>query len=110
MPPQVLGFVSSEFHALTGERLRAELDRLRSRAQGALAERPTLEETINALVAPAVFEDAAVQIRAMAGHFERVLVLGALALSAALAGMLRLAWKRPESAGATEAKGAGARG
>jgi hypothetical protein len=100
LPPQVLGFVSSEFQALTGERasrLRAELDRLRSRAQGALADRPTLEESINALVAPAVFQDAARQISATAGHFVRVLVLGALALSAALAGMLRLLWKRPAS-------------
>ncbi len=113
MPPQVLSFVSSEFHALTGERasrLRAELDRLRTRAQGALAERPTLEETIKTLVAPSVFEDAAGQIRAMAGHFVRLLVLGALALSAALAGMLRLLWKRPASAATGAPTGEGARG
>jgi hypothetical protein len=112
MPPQVLGFVSSEFQALTGERLRAELDRLRSRAQGVLAQRPTLEETIDTLVAPAMFQDAARQIRATAGYFERVLVLGALALSAALAGLLRLLWKRPapEAPPASAPPGGGARG
>jgi hypothetical protein len=113
LPPQVLTFVGSEFHALTGERasrLRAELDRLRGRAQGALADRPTLEETINALVAPAVFQDAAGQIRATAGHFVRLLVLGALALSAALAGLLRLSWKRAAPATAGTAKGEEAHG
>jgi hypothetical protein len=100
MSPQVLTFVRAEFAAVTGDGaswLRPALERLRSRAQGALADRPTLEEAIDAMVAPAVFQDAAKTIRATAGHFIRLLVLGALALSAALAGMLRLLWKRPQA-------------
>jgi hypothetical protein len=110
LPPQVLSFVSSEFQALTGERasrLRAELERLRTRAQGVIAERPTLEETIRTLVAPSVFEDAARQIRATAARFVRLLVLGAVGFSALLAGMLRLLWKRTAAVPST---GEGARG
>jgi hypothetical protein len=45
------------------------------------------------MVAPPVFQDAAVTIRAMAAHALRLLVLGALGLSVLLAGLLRLLWK-----------------
>jgi hypothetical protein len=103
VPPQVLSFVREEFRAVTGDRmvwLRSAVDRLRSRAQGAAADRPTLQETIEAMVAPSVFQDAATAIRATAGHYIRMIVLGVLGLSALLAGVLRLLWKAPAAAAA----------
>jgi hypothetical protein len=119
VPPQVMSFVRQEYQSLTGgDRaawLRAEVDRLRSRAQGAAANRPTLQETIEALVAPSVFRDASAAIRARAGRFVRLLVLAALGLSAALGGLLWLAWRRPAvaqaaAAGKREAAGGAAHG
>ena len=76
-------------------------------AQGAAADRPTLEETIDAMVAPSVFEDAATTVRAAGARIVRGLVLGALGLSAMLAGLLRLIWKPAVRAGMP---GEGARG
>jgi hypothetical protein len=98
VPPQVMSFVRDEFRSLTGgERaawLRSTIDELRSRAKGTAANRPTLQETIEAMVAPGVFQDAAASIRARAGHFIRLIAFGALGLSALLAILLRLAWRR----------------
>jgi hypothetical protein len=104
VPPQVLAFVRAEFHAWTSEHgagLRSVIERLRARAQGAAAERPTLQETIEAMVAPSVFEDAARAIRARVGHYARLLVFVSLGISAALAGALAFVWRRlraPEAA------------
>jgi hypothetical protein len=108
MPPQVLAFVRAELHALTGDHgawLRPAIERLRKRAQGAAADRPTLEETIDAMVAPSVFQDTASTVRAAGARLVRALVLGALGLAAMLAGLLRLIWK-PAARASTPGEGA----
>lgn len=97
VPPAVMAFVREELHSWAiahGAWLRPAIERLRARAQGAAGERPTLQETIEALVAPSVFQDAAETIRARAGHYARLAVFSALGLSALLAGALWLVWKR----------------
>src|SRR5262249_4665561 len=69
-PRQVIDFVRDELHRLVGSHgawVLPELERLRARAKGASGERPTLQETIEAMVAPSVFHDAATTIRARAG-------------------------------------------
>jgi hypothetical protein len=108
VPPAVLAFVREEFHAWTVENgtwLRPAIERLRARAQGNAADRPTLQETIEAMVAPSVFQDAAGTIRATAGHYARTAVLSALGLSALLAGVLWAVWKRLAGAKAEAAGG-----
>jgi hypothetical protein len=103
VPPAVMAFVREEFHSWTvahGAWLRPAIERLRARAQGPAGERPTLQETIEALVAPSVFEDAAATIRARAGHYAQLAVFAALGLSALLAGALWLVWKRHATTGA----------
>jgi hypothetical protein len=108
VPPQVLIFLRDEVHTVAHDRvgwLLPAVERLRARAQGTAANWPTLQETIDAMVAPAVFQDAATAIRAKAGHFIRLIVIGALLSSALLAGALRLLWKRPAvAAPASQAK------
>jgi hypothetical protein len=97
VPPQALAFVREELHRLIGSHgawLLPELERLRARAKGAAGDRPTLQETIEAMVAPSVFHDAAATIRARVGHYVRLLAVLALALSGLLAGALGLAWRR----------------
>jgi hypothetical protein len=97
VPPQALALVREELHRLIGSHgawLVPELERLRARAQGTAANRPTLQETIEALVAPSVFHDAAMTIRAKVGRYVRLLALGALGLSAVLAGAVWLAWRK----------------
>jgi hypothetical protein len=97
VPPQVLAFVRAGFHDWTVEHgawLRPAVERLRARAQGSAANRPTLQETIEAMVAPSVFQDASTAIRARAGHYARLLVFTSFGLSALLAGLLWWAWKR----------------
>jgi hypothetical protein len=108
VPPQVMDVVREELHRLIGSHgawLLPELERLRARAQGASANRPTLQETIEAMVAPPVFHDAATAIRAKAGRYVRLLALGALGLAALLAVALALAWRRlrPRAAAAPAA-------
>jgi hypothetical protein len=97
VPPQALALAREELHRLIGSHgawVVPELERLRSRAQGAAANRPTLQETIEAMVAPSVFHDAAMTIRSKVGRYVRLLALGALGLSALLAGAVWLAWRK----------------
>jgi hypothetical protein len=97
VPPQALVFVREELHRLIGSHgawLLPELERLRARAKGAAGDRPTLQETIEAMVAPSVFHDAASTIRARVGRYVRLVALSALGLSGLLAGALWLAWRR----------------
>lgn len=97
VPPEAMALVRDELHRLVGSHgawLLPELERLRARAKGASGDRPTLQETIEAMVAPSVFHDAATTIRARAGRYVRLLALGALGLAALLAAALGLAWRR----------------
>jgi len=110
VPPEVLSgvlsFVRDELHTVAhhhGGWLLPAVERLRARAQGAAASWPTVQETIDAMVAPSVFEAASGAIRAKAGHFVRLLVFGALLLSALLAGALRLTWRRTAASPTTTA-------
>jgi hypothetical protein len=105
VPPQVILYLREEFETLSaGRRHRAWLapvvDRLRARARGAAGEWPTMQETIEAMVAPSVFQGAATSIRARAWRYVWRMVLGALLLSGVLAGVLRLLWRRSPAAGA----------
>jgi len=97
LPPQAIDLVRDELRHLVGSHgawVLPELERLRARAKGASGERPTLQETIEAMVAPSVFHDAATTIRGRAGRYVRFLALGALGLAALLAATLALAWRR----------------
>ena len=80
------------------EWLTPTLERLRARARGATADWPTLQETIESLVAPSAFQGAAGSIRTRAWHYIWRMVVRALLLSAALAGGLRLLWRLPAPA------------
>jgi hypothetical protein len=105
VPPQVILYLREEFETLSaGRRHRAWLapvvDKLRARARGAAGEWPTMQETIEAMVAPSVFQGAATSIRARAWRYVWRMVLGALLLSGLLAGALRLLWRFPSAAGA----------
>lgn len=98
MPAQLASVLRHEFRALTnhhGEWLHPAVERLRSRAQGSAGNWPTVQEAIEAMVAPAVFHDAGTAVRAATRRDARMIALGALALSALLAAGLRLAWRRP---------------
>jgi hypothetical protein len=98
MPPQLTAVLRHEFRALTshhGEWLQPAVQRLRARAKEAGTTGPTVQEAIESMVAPQVFHDAATTIRSKARRDARVIGLLALVLSAALAGGLRLAWRRP---------------
>ena len=105
MPPQLAAVLRHEFKALTshhGEWLHPAVERLRARAKEAGTSGPTVQEAIEAMVAPQVFHDAATTIRSKARRDARLVGLLALALAALLAGGLRLAWRRrPLGAGAT---------
>jgi hypothetical protein len=101
MPPQLAPLLQREFRALTShhsEWLRPAVEKLRARAQGTAGDWPTVEEAIEATVAPAVFHDAGTAIRATTRRDALLLGLGALAVSALLAVGLRLAWRRPLAA------------
>ena len=98
MPAQLAQVLRHEFRAVTehhGEWLRPVTERLRDRAQVAAGTGPTVQEAIEATVAPAVFHDISASIRATTRRDARMLALFALLLSALLAGLLRLAWKQP---------------
>jgi hypothetical protein len=97
MPPQLAAVLRHEFKALTshhGEWLHPAVERLRARAKEAGTSGPTVQEAIEAMVAPQVFHDAATTIRSKARRDARLVGLLALALAALLAGGLRLAWRR----------------
>jgi hypothetical protein len=101
MPPQLSAVLRHEFHALTsrhGQWLHPAVERLRARAQGTAGGWPTVEEAIEAMVAPSVFQDAASAIRSTTRRDARNIALGALLISALLAGGLRLAWRLPAAA------------
>jgi hypothetical protein len=103
MPPQLSAVLRHEFHALTsrhGQWLHPAVERLRARAQGTAGGWPTVEEAIEAMVAPAVFNDAASAIRSTTRRDARNIALGVLLISALLGGGLRLAWRRPAAAAA----------
>jgi len=98
MPPTPAAVLRHEFRALTnhhGEWLQPAVERLRARAKEAGTTGPTVQEAIEALVAPPVFHDAANTIRSKTRRDARLVGLLALALSALLAGGLRVAWRRP---------------
>lgn len=93
MPPLLAGVLRQQFHALVARHddwLHPVVEHLRAQAGGG----PTVQEAIEALVAPPVFQRASASIRAAAGRDARVLALGALGLAAMLAGLLVLAWRR----------------
>src|SRR5262249_52425160 len=84
MPPQLAAVLRHEFHALTahhGEWLHPAVERLRARAKGSAAGWPTVQEAIEAMVAPAVFQDAAGAIRATTRHDARLIALLTLIVS-----------------------------
>jgi uncharacterized membrane protein len=98
MPPQLAGVVRQQFHALVTRHddwLHPVVQHLRERAAGNASGWPTVQEAIEAMVAPAVFQEASATIRATAGRDARKIALFALGLAAALAGALALAWRRP---------------
>jgi hypothetical protein len=97
MPPQLAPVLRHEFRALTGhhgEWLRPAVEHLRSRAQGPAGTQPTVQEAIEAMVAPAVFQDAANRVRSTTRRDARTIALLALLLSGLLAGGVRLAWRK----------------
>jgi len=101
MPPQLAAVLRHEFRALTshhGEWLHPAVERLRDRARAAGTTGPTVQEAIEAMVAPQVFHDAATTIRSKTRRDARLIGLLSLALAALLAGGLRLAWRRPPAA------------
>jgi len=101
MPPQLAAVLRHEFRALTshhGEWLQPAVERLKARARAAGTTGPTVQEAIEALVAPQVFHDAATSIRSKARKDARIVGLCALLLAALLAGGLRLAWRKPAPA------------
>ena len=87
MPPQLAAVLRHEFKALTshhGEWLHPAVERLRARAKEAGAGGPTVQEAIEAMVAPQVFHDAATTIRSKARRDARLVGLaGARARGAA---------------------------
>lgn len=94
MPPLLAGVLRQQFHALISRHddwLHPVVEHLRARAGGG----PTVQEAIEAMVAPSVFQQASASIRGTAGRDARFLALAALGLAAALAGLLALAWRRP---------------
>jgi hypothetical protein len=98
MPPSLAPVLRHEFHALTshhGEWLRPAGERRRRRAQGTTGGgQPTVQEAIEAMVAPSVFQDAANAVRATTRRDARTIALIALLISGLFAGGLRLAWRR----------------
>ena len=101
MPPQLAAVLRHEFRALTshhGEWLQPAVDRLKARARAAGTTGPTVQEAIEAMVAPEVFHDAATTIRSKTRGDARLIGLIALLLAGSLAGGLRLAWRKPAPA------------
>lgn len=99
IPPQLSPLLRHQFQALTthhGEWLRPAVERLRTRTQAAGG--PTVQEAIESLVSPAVFQDAANAIRSTTRRDARNIVLFVIVLTGLLIGGLRLAWRKRASA------------
>lgn len=106
IPPQLSPLLRHQFQALTthhGEWLRPAVERLRARTR-VPGGGPTVQEAIESLVSPAVFQDAANAIRSTTRRDARNIVLFVLLLSGLLAGGLRLAWRKPAAAAAPKAE------
>jgi hypothetical protein len=100
IPPQLSPLLRHQFQALTthhGEWLRPAVERLRARTQVA-GGGPTVQEAIESLVSPAVFQDAANAIRSTTRRDARNIVLFVVLLTGLLVGGLRLAWRKRASA------------
>lgn len=98
MPQQLSSVLRHQFHALTerhGEWLHPVVERLRVQAQSSAGNGPTVQEAIEATVAPSVFHDASLSIRRTTKRDAGLLALGALGLSALLAVASYLALRRP---------------
>jgi hypothetical protein len=67
---------------------------LRSRSQGPAANHPTMQETLEAMIAPPVFENAARAVRSYAVSYVKKLVVVGLGVSALLAVILWALWKK----------------
>jgi hypothetical protein len=109
VPQPVIAFMRQEFDSLAAGRhhrawLAPAVERLRARAHGAATDWPTMQETIQEMVAPSVFQGAAASIRTRAWRYVWRATLAALLLSAVLAGALRYFWRLPARAAAPEAK------
>lgn len=97
LPPQVLAVARAELQTLAarhGAWMNPAFEALRNRAKTAPANRPTLQESVEAMVSPAAFERASAAVRGRAARYVWLFMLSALATSAALAGVLRLLWMR----------------
>lgn len=67
---------------------------LRSRSQGPAANHPTMQETLEAMIAPSVFESAARSVRAFALSYIKPLLVVGLGVSALFAAMLWGLWRK----------------
>jgi len=94
LPAQLSSVMRHQFRALTehhGEWLHPVVERLREQAQATTGSGPTVQEAIEATVAPAVFHQASLTIRKTTRRDAGLLALAALGLSALLTMVLRLA-------------------
>ena len=101
MPPQLASALQQEFQALTShhvEWLQPVVAGLRARAQGTSGNWPTVQEALEATVAPPVFQQASRSIRATTRRHALVLGGGVLLVATLLALGLKLAWRSPGSA------------
>lgn len=98
IPPQVLAFLRQELRVVVRDRaswLVTAAKTYQSRPGVAPGTNPTTRQTIEAMVAPPVFQHAATAIRTRVGWRVRKIVLVSLGLSFLVAGVLRLLWALP---------------
>ncbi|MDX2023609.1 MAG: hypothetical protein SF187_25450 [Deltaproteobacteria bacterium] len=76
----------------------AALRNLRDRSKGDAKNRPTLKETLEAMIAPSVFHNAAQSIRDKAWHYVAWLLVMAVLVASVSAAALRLLWRSPGAA------------
>jgi len=98
IPEQLSSVLRHQFHALTerhGEWLHPVGERLREQAQAAAGNGPTVQEAIEATVAPSVFHEASLTIRRATRRDAGLLAGAALSLSALLAVALYATRPRP---------------
>jgi len=101
LPEQLSSVLRHQVHALTehhGEWLKPAVERLREQAQASAGNGPTVQEAIEATVAPGVFHEASLSIRRTTRRDAGWLAGAALGLSALLAVALHLAHRRPARA------------
>ena len=67
---------------------------LRSRSQGPAANHPTMQETLEAMIAPQVFENVAHTVKASALSYIKMLLILGLSVSAVLGAILWGLWRR----------------